>query len=170
MVAASRRTNRNPGFLRTDPARDTHSMSTAPPEIRDFARRLVALEAARDEPPVTGGSPAVRVCEKLRLPLARLAGTEGFRALLSRAVALAKSEVHSLGAVVVRADGSLEGLDGAGHDQDAGAGGEGGVAVVARLLDLLATFIGEPLTLRLVRDAWPEVSAAGADVSSEGER
>jgi hypothetical protein len=125
---------------------------------------------ARDEPPVTGGGAAVRVCEKLRLPLARLAGTEGFRSLMSRAVAVAKSEVPSLDAVVVLADGSLEGLDGAGHGREAGAGGEGGVEVVAHLLGLLVTFIGEPLTLRLVRDAWPEVSAAGADVRSEGGR
>ncbi|HVK12023.1 MAG TPA: hypothetical protein VM597_24840, partial [Gemmataceae bacterium] len=93
-------------------------MSTAPSAIRDFARRLIALEVARDEPPMTGGGAAVRVCEKLRLLLARLAGTEGFRSLMARAVAVAKSEVPSLDAVVVRTDGSLEGLDGAGHGQE----------------------------------------------------
>jgi hypothetical protein len=125
---------------------------------------LLALEAARDEPPATGGREAGRVCEKLRLPLAKLAGIAGFRSLMSRAVAMAKAEVPSLAAVQVRADGLLEGLDGAGHDQDAGAGGEGGVEVVAQLLGLLLTFIGEPLTLRLVRDAWPEASVTGADV------
>ena len=141
-------------------------MSTAPPEARDLARQLIALEVARDEPPAAGGSAAGRVCEKLRRPLARVAGTEGFRSLMSRAVAVARSEVRSLDAVVVRADGSLEGLDGAGHGPN--AGGEGGVEVVAQLLNLLVTFIGEPLTLRLVRDAWPEVSAAGAGVRNEG--
>ena len=83
---------------------------------------------------------------------------------------MAKAEVPSLAAVQVRADGLLEGLDGAGHDQDAGAGGEGGVVVVAQLLGLLVTFIGEPLTLRLVRDAWPEASVTGADVKSGEER
>jgi hypothetical protein len=139
-------------------------MSSAPPAIRDFARRLLALEAARDEPPATGGREAGRVCEKLRLPLAKLAGIAGFRSLMSRAVAMAKAEVPSLAAVQVRADGLLEGLDGAGHDQDAGAAGEGGVVVVAQLLGLLVTFIGEPLTLRLVRDAWPEASVTGAEV------
>jgi hypothetical protein len=138
-------------------------MSTAPPAIRDFARRLIALEAAPDEPPVVGTREAVRVCEKLRRPLARLAGVEGFRSLMSRALALAKAEVSSLAAVQVRADGSLEGLDDAGPDRE--AGGEGGVVVVAQLLGLLVTFIGEPLTLRLVRDAWPDapVPATGAE-------
>ena len=46
-------------------------MSTAPPTVRDFAQRLIAFEVARDEPPVTGGGAAVRVCETLGLPLAR---------------------------------------------------------------------------------------------------
>lgn len=144
-------------------------MSTAPPAIRDFARRLIAVEAARDEPPVVGAREAVRVCEKLRLPLARLAGVAGFRSLMSRALALAKAEVSSLAAVQVRADGSLEGLDDAGPDRDAGAVGEGGVVVVAQLLGLLVTFIGEPLTLRLVRDAWPDapIPAPGAETGEQ---
>ncbi len=109
----------------------------------------------------------MRVCEKLRLPLSKLAGVAGFRSLLSRALALAKAEVPSLVAVHVGADGSLAGLDGPGHDQDAGAGGRAGVVVVAQLLGLLVTFIGEPLTLRLVRDAWPNASVAGMDAGSE---
>jgi hypothetical protein len=144
-------------------------MSTAPPGIRDFARRLIACEAAYDEPPAGCGRAAVRVCEKLRPPVARLAGTEGFRSLLSRAVALAKSEVSSLAAVQVRADGSLEGLDDDRPDRDAVAGGEGGVVVVAQLLGLLVTFIGEPLTLRLVRDAWPDapIPATGAETGEQ---
>jgi hypothetical protein len=106
----------------------------------------------------------------LRVSLARLAGVAGFHSLMSRAVALAKAEVPTLAGAEVRADGSLEGLDGPRHDRDAGAGGEGGVVVVAQLLGLLVTFIGEPLTLRLVRDAWPEASATGPDVSSGGGR
>jgi hypothetical protein len=141
-------------------------MSTAPPALRDFARRLLALEAARDEPPVVGGRATLQVCEKLRLPLARFAGVAGFRSLLSRAVAMAKAEVPSLAAAQVRADGSLEGFDGPGQDQDAGASGEAGVVVVAQLLGLLVTFIGEPLTLRLVRDAWPGASLPGTGAQS----
>jgi len=36
-----------------------------------------------------------------------------------------------------------------------------GESVVGHLLALLVTFIGEPLTLRIVDDAWPETSFAG---------
>lgn len=137
-------------------------MSTASPGTRDLARRLLALEAARDEPPVAGGGEAVRVCETLRVPLARLAGVAGFRSLLSRAVAVAKAEVPALDAVRVGPDGSLEGFDGVGRAEHAAAG----VAVVSQLLGLLVTFIGEPLTLRLVRDAWPNTSVTGPDTGS----
>ena len=138
-------------------------MKTTSPAIRNLARRLVAFEAARDEPPGAGGSEAVRVCERLRVPLAKLAGVAGFRSLLSRAMAMAKTEVPSLDAVQVRPDGSLEGFDGIGRPQ----GAEAGIVVVAHLLGLLVTFIGEPLTLRLVSDAWPDASVAGTDAGSE---
>jgi hypothetical protein len=141
-------------------------MSTPPSTIRDFARRLLALESARDVTTVAGGSAAVRVCEKLRLPLVRLAGAAGFRSLMSRAVAMAKSEVPSLAAVQVRDDGSLEGLHGNGKDPGADAAGDAGVVVVAQLLGLLVTFIGERLTLRLVRDAWPDASIPAMSAES----
>src|SRR5688500_11644496 len=120
-------------------------MSTAPPALRDFARRLLALEAPRDEPPGASARGAVRVCDRLRGPLARLAGVAGFRSLLSRALALAKAEVASLSSVRVREDGSLEGLDEAGDGPGAGRGADGGAAVVGHLLGLLVTFVGEPL-------------------------
>ena len=36
------------------------------------------------------------------------------------------------------------------------AGIDAAVSIITYLLGLLVTFIGEPLTLRLVRDAWPD--------------
>lgn len=131
-------------------------MNTATPAIRDFARRLIALEAARGESTGAVDGGAGRVCDRLRVPLARLAGAAGFRSLLSRAVALAKSEVDSLNPVQVREDGSLEGF--AGDSPGAGPGGDGGAAIVAHLLGLMVTFIGESLTRQLVRDAWPDAA------------
>lgn len=142
-------------------------MSKVPPAIRELARRLIALEAARDEQPLGDGFEVVRVCENLRLRLSKLAGDAGFRSLMSRAVALAKAEVPLLAAVQVRADGSLEGFDRPIPGQDTGSGDEAGVAIVAQLLGLLVTFIGEPLTHRLVRDAWPNASLAEPNPGSD---
>jgi hypothetical protein len=48
-------------------------------------------------------------------------------------------------------------------------GEDGGAVVVAHLLGLLATFIGEPLVRRLVRDAWPDAPGDKTDQSLEGE-
>jgi hypothetical protein len=145
-------------------------MSTVPPAVRDLARRLIALEAARDDPPAAHGGGAGRVCDRLRVSLVRLAGVAGFRALVSRAVVLAKAEVASLSPVQVREDGSLEGFDGPGPGPGAGPGGDGGAAVVGHLLGLLVTLIGEPLTRQLVRDAWPDAAAGETDGLAGGQR
>ena len=40
---------------------------------------------------------------------------------------------------------------------------EGGVVLVAQLLGLLAAFIGEDLTLRFVREVWPDVPLNNLD-------
>ena len=127
-------------------------MTQNTPKIQDLARRLVALETAREESDEASVSAVMLACEKLRAPLAKLVGEVGFRSLLSRALAMAKREFPSLEAALVRTDGTLDGLDGIERATDAAAG----VVVVAQLLSLLVTFIGEPLTQGLVRDAWPD--------------
>jgi hypothetical protein len=43
------------------------------------------------------------------------------------------------------------------------AGTEAAVAIIAYLLELLVTFIGKPLTVRLVRDAWPAAELGPLD-------
>ena len=140
-------------------------MNATTPAIQDLARRLIVLEAERVGPPATGGVAAVQACEKLQVPLARLVGTFGFRSLLSRALAMAKAEDPSLDAVQVRPDGSLEGWAGIWRAHDA----EAGAVVLAHLLGLLVTFIGERITLQLVREGWPDAFVAEfAPESGEG--
>jgi hypothetical protein len=131
-------------------------MNAATPAMQNLARRLIASEAARN--PFDGAVGAMRACDKLRAQLAKLAGAAGFRSLLARAVALAIAEAPWLESVRVDADGALEGFEAASAPQSAAQREAGGAAVVAQLLGLLVTFIGEPLTLRLVGDAWPETN------------
>ena len=142
-------------------------MNTASPEIQDLARRLLAFEAAHQNSSDARVDVAVRVIEELRMHLSKLMGVDGFRSLLSRALTLAKAGGPSLNMVHVRADGSLEGFDGIEQSQEAGAAGQAGIILVAHLLELLVTFIGAPLTLRLVRDKWPDSSMDGADLRTE---
>jgi hypothetical protein len=121
-----------------------------------MARRLIAHEAARAHRPDGSANSAVRVLEQLHGRLSKLMGSVGFSALLSRALSLAKAEVPSLEAVQVGEDGSLQGFDQDEQDEDPETAANRNVILVAHLLGLLVTFIGAPLTLRLLRDAWPE--------------
>ena len=100
---------------------------------------------------------AVLVSDKLRISLTRFAGVDGFASLQRRALALARAEMPSLQSVKVGADGRLEGFEQLAVDAGTGAAAAA-AAVTAHLLGLLVTFIGKPLTLTLVREAWPDVS------------
>ena len=140
----------------------------SPPESRHLAQRLLAYEAAAGKNSEPTESAAFRVCERLRPPLTTLAGVDGFRSLLSRALTLARAEAPSLGAVQVAEDGSLKGLDELEPQIDKDQAGEGGAILIAQLIGLLHTFIGAGLTLRLVQDVWPEAAFNGR--VSENER
>jgi len=132
-------------------------MSPASTRMRHFAKRLTVCERNANSPSETTNAAAFHVCEKLRVHLAALMGTTGSRELFLCALLRAKEESPCLGAVQVKADGALEGLEElqAKHNRDELF--EGGVVLVAQLLGLLTAFIGETLTLRFVREVWPEV-------------
>jgi hypothetical protein len=130
---------------------------TPPPEMRDLAHRLLTYEAVADKISEPVESAALRVYEKLRQSLGAFAGTAGFQSLASRALALARTEAPSLSVARVSADGSLQGLDEFEHqiDMDKSRAGEGGIILIACLLGLLLIFLGENVTLSLLRNAWP---------------
>ncbi|MES2568920.1 MAG: hypothetical protein V4710_02565 [Verrucomicrobiota bacterium] len=134
-------------------------MSRVTPQARELAALLIAYEAAANKLSDADLPAVFHVCEKLRPHLAMLMGKAGFRAILSRALAVAAVEVPSLGRLRVTEEGSVEGWD--PPEAQAGAGEEvkGGCALlVAQLIGLLVAFIGENLTLRLVRDVWPKLA------------
>ena len=60
--------------------------------------------------------------------------------------------------VQVRDDGSLSGFDEIESSPDTTEAA--GAILIAHLLELLITFIGESLTLNLVKDAWPDALSA----------
>ena len=127
-------------------------MNAPSSSLRDLARQLLAESRTASFPHV---HEAVVVSERLRISLTKFAGADGFASLLRRALALASADVPALQSVKIGADGRLEGLEQLAADTDTG---EAAVAITAYLLGLLVTFIGEPLTLTLVREAWPDTS------------
>jgi len=136
--------------------------------MRKFATRLISHETSDHKSSETTTAAAFHVCAKLRPHLATLMGNGGFRVLLSRALVLAKAEVPWLRTVHVQADGSLEGLEQPLARLDPDIFVKGNVVLLARLLGLLVAFIGEKLTLSLVRDVWPKVPLSDFDFGKGG--
>jgi hypothetical protein len=146
-------------------------MKSSVPRLVNSARRLLALEdVARKNAGIKPKAPAAfAVCEKLRRTLSRFAGIAGFRSLLSRALTLANDEVPWLRAVHVNEGGSLNGLDEIEFQLSQEDTAQGEAVLIAHLIGLLVTFIGESLTARLIREAWPELGESDLDFGPEKE-
>jgi len=125
-------------------------------QIQKLAQHLLVLEKMRVVASDAEINLAVRVIEQFRVRLIKLAGVHGFRSLLSRALTLAKQENPALAAVRIGENGALEGVAEIGKSE------ADELVLVAQMLELLTTFIGESLTFQLVRDAWPEAASPGA--------
>ena len=121
-------------------------------KTRDLARSLVASEADAGAASLRTEPATVRAYERLRQQLGAPVGVDGFQVLASRALALAKSQSPSLSAVQITADGCLRGLADVESQTDGDEVGEAGVVLIAQLLALFLTFLGEATTLRLIED------------------
>ena len=130
-------------------------MDKPSPTVRALAQRLLAVEAASQHVGDAHVHEAVRVITKLRISLTRFAGPEGFASLLRRALTLAGKEAPALRTVKLTPDGSLDGFEAIAVNAKANRP-DVAISITAHLLALLITFIGHPLTLRLVREAWPD--------------
>ncbi len=122
-----------------------------PDKRRHIAELLLEYESEAGK--LGNETAAFRVSEKLRHPLTALLGELGFRALLGRALLLAQADAPELSSVAVATDGSLKGLSkGRRHRAN------GDVTLIAKLLALLDTFVGEAVMLRVVQGAWPQAT------------
>jgi hypothetical protein len=123
-----------------------------PKKTRELARTLVASEAGASTTSLQSEPATVRVYERLRRQLGAPVGTDAFRVLASRALALAKSESPRLSAVQLTANGDLRGLNEVEFHPEADENGEAGTILIAQLLGVFLTFLGEATTLRLIED------------------
>jgi hypothetical protein len=121
-----------------------------PKRTRDLARRLAASEAVADSASLQSEPVTVRVYERLRRQLGSPVGADAFQSLATRALALAKSESPQLRAVQVMANGTLRGFNEVETNPD--EDGEVGIILIAQLLGVFLTLLGETTTLRLIED------------------
>jgi hypothetical protein len=102
----------------------------------------------------TAAAPAA--FERLRERLSRVIGAMGFEALVRRSIALARAEHPE-----VRFDEatltSLAGSPAGDGDSDLFT-----VTIMSNLVSLLATFIGETLSRKILQEVWPQLATAAA--------
>jgi len=145
--------------------------------IRGIVRRVLTLEAAENQGCVSVIGAAERVADKLRLHLSKRIGQEGFRTLLARALTLTTAQFSHLSAVRIAENGSLLGL----HDNVTPQANitpqanvtqqdrvESAVALIAHLLELLFTCIGEDLTLRILCIVTPGLDLTELERAEQG--
>ncbi len=121
-----------------------------------LAERLLGYEGLDSHSPEKGISSLLKTFKKLRDPLVTFAGAQGFRSLLTRALNLSIDEEPWLSSIRVNEEGSLElQLE---QEPSFEETTRGGILLLAHLLSLLTTFIGEGLTLNLITRIWPEIS------------
>lgn len=115
--------------------------------MKALAMRLMAFEEAGDLGKNPGTNPAIQVIDKLQLLVTRFSGSDGYLALMRRAVALSRIENSSAKSHTLSVDGSTKSLEGLSVDE--------GLLLITHLLHLMVTFIGQTLTLSLLADFWP---------------
>jgi hypothetical protein len=147
-----------------------------------LARRILAhgeaharAHAPADGPDVGPAAAAGVVAAVVEQAVARLygqleplIGPMGYLALLMRALHLAQARAPWLEGVEAQVGQvvALGGLRERASAQGLPAMREGGTALLEHLLVLLCTFLGEDLTMRRLRRAWPEL--VGEDGSGGG--
>lgn len=121
------------------------------PAHQELARWLLAQEMDDRPNARTPLEAAERVARKLSAGMTLLVSSDGYRALLGRALYLARAEYAVLDGIRVgTSDIYLEGLRETGGAYDAL------VAFLAHVIALLARFIGDDLTANLIRQRWPD--------------
>jgi hypothetical protein len=146
-------------------------MRQATPQLRDLARQIFAREAKRSRAPGTLAEAMEVSCRRLHERLDPLIGAGGFRAILARALHLAKKESPLLQDVEVEEHPAcaLKGLQEVVKGRDASPANEAFALVLANIVWLLVTFIGEDIALGLIQEVWPEIeTGAAGPISKEG--
>ncbi|HEX9982430.1 MAG TPA: hypothetical protein VGF69_04130 [Thermoanaerobaculia bacterium] len=129
--------------------------------LHELARRVLKTRLAARPRSAAAVADATQICcgELYRI-LETMMGTAGLQALIERALQLTARDYPWLTAVTPGPGGdcALTGLSEATGALDVNDAAEGAAALLATIVWLLISFIGEDLTSRLVRNAWPEVS------------
>jgi len=141
-------------------------MTKASARERERARRLLAYEGAAGGSSEACATAAGRVYDQLNARLAPLLGSAGVQALFARSAKLTQTEFPRLAEAAVLESSTklracLEPLDPAVASETA-------EALFGTFLSLVTTFIGERLTLQVLRHEWPTIEEGTATTENKG--
>jgi hypothetical protein len=139
-------------------------MRQATPQLKSLAQRLLVHEANKSPNPAKLAED-LEVCgQRLHKRLDPLVGAGGFRALLERALFLAKKEHPWLEGVEIQAypGCELKALNEAMTGRQSTEIRETLTIILANVIWLLVTFIGEDIVYGLIEEAWPGTKIAPA--------
>ena len=127
----------------------------------EVARRHWERAACDTSTPEEVAATAERTCTQLQAGLARWVGTEGYRALIDRALLLARAEHPALGSLSCHG-GDQPLTTAAVRAHSAAEVTAGMVVLVATLIDLLSRIVGEEMAVELVNQAVTRAPVARA--------
>lgn len=130
------------------------------PAARDIGYWLLARETGNRKGPEGLAEAVENACRKLSRQVAILVTANGARSLIERALVLAQSEFPILAPVQAgpSIDDCLSGLSDAVSGAEVLQIRDGFAALLGNVVGLIDTFIGDDLTLRMVRQEWPDAS------------
>ena len=126
----------------------TQKSAAATEVARHFWERAVGDSGAPEDVAVA----ATRMCTELRVGLTRWVGATGYRALIDRALLLARAEHPALGSLSCHG-GDEPVTTAAVQAHSAAEVATGMVALVATLIELLSGIVGEEMAVELVNQA-----------------
>lgn len=119
------------------------------------ARRQKISDIVTALPDTDGAGVVEHLFEPLRIELSSLVSDEGFRSIFERSLFLTSRKFAWLGADQSSQDtSSLSGLRTLLAQQSRSEATEASTALLLNLSDLVASLIGEPLTIDILRSAW----------------
>ena len=144
-------------------------MPQTSPLATEASRQFWAHDGLNAGGPEEIAAAAEQGCARLRAVLTRWIGSEGYRALVNRALAQARAEHPAIAGLQCQG-GDVEVVAVAVGVHSAAEVREGLLALVARLIDLLSRLIGEDMATRLVEQAWAGGARPAASTVTEGFR
>jgi hypothetical protein len=132
--------------------------------------RILAAEVGTNADPQAIGAAVVRTCERISRLIAPLIGERASEALLIRSLRLTEEQFPRQTAPARSAvDGSLSTrVEIVLAQQAPGAVRDFAVAMLVTFSELLASFAGDSVLMRLMREAWPDfVVEDGGTLNSE---